>query len=325
MMREGHHFVSNEAATSFVNRNMISPDEVDVVLLVMLRNARRVLRHLEARHDLAVQYDWLETMRGRYLMQVFVDEATDLSAVQLACTIELANPDLRSWFACGDLRQRVTATGIRNEAEIEWLNRTTGVRIDIRKIDIGFRQSRKLRDFSDALATLLDKDAQKTKPLSETEEADDWPILAEHLSGPDLGQWLAARIDEVEKAIGWLPSIAVFVDGDDLIDPLLNVTQGALAQRTISIVGCKEGRVVGDASEVRVFDIQHIKGLEFEAVFFIGIDGLAQRLPDLYQRFLYVGVTRAATYLGVTCERGLPKLIEPLRPHFGMRGDWAGP
>ena len=66
----------------------------------------------------------------------------DLSAVQLACTIELAHPDLRSWFAAGDLRQRVTATGIRDEAEIEWLNRTTGVRIDIRKIDIGYRQSR---------------------------------------------------------------------------------------------------------------------------------------------------------------------------------------
>jgi superfamily I DNA/RNA helicase len=107
-------------------------------------------------------------------------------------------------------------------------------------------------------------------------------------------QWLAARIYEVEKAIGRLPSVAVFVDGDDLIDPLVNVTH-----------------------------IQHIKGLEFEAVFFIGIDGLAQRLPDLFQRFLYVGVTRAAPYLAVTCERALPNLIEPLRSHFGMSSDWA--
>jgi hypothetical protein len=104
----------------------------------MLRNARRVLRHVEGRPDSGVRYDWLETIRGRYLTQVFVDEATDLSAVQLACTIELTDPGLRSWFACGDLRQRVTATGIRTEAEIAWLNRTTGVRIDIRKIDTVF-------------------------------------------------------------------------------------------------------------------------------------------------------------------------------------------
>src|SRR5262249_18850885 len=152
-----------------------SPDEVDVVLLVMLRNARRVLRQVGAGHDPAVRYEWLETLRSRYLTQVFVDEATDLSAVQLACTIELSNPDLRSWFACGDLRQRVTATGIQNEKDIEWLNRATGVRIDIRNIDIGYRQGRKLRDFSDALAALLDKDSQGTKPPSETEDMDAWP------------------------------------------------------------------------------------------------------------------------------------------------------
>ena len=28
-------------------------------------------------------------------------------------------------------------------------------------------------------------------------------------------------------------------------------------------------------NDVRVFDIQHIKGLEFEAVFFVGVDRLA--------------------------------------------------
>jgi hypothetical protein len=325
MIREGRYFTSDQAIVDLVSRNMISPDEVDIVLLAMLRNARRVWRDGGGRRDPAVGYDWLQALRNRYLAQVFVDEATDLSAVQLACTIELSNPDLRSWFACGDLRQRVTASGIRSETEIDWLNGTTGVRIDIRKIDIGYRQSRKLRDFSDALGALLDRESVKTKPPSETEEADAGPLLAEQLSGAHVGKWLAARIEEVEDAIGWLPSIAVFVDGDNLVDPLVEVTKAALAQHSTRIVGCKEGRVVGDASEVRVFDIQHIKGLEFEAVFFIGIDKLAERLPDLFQRFLYVGVTRAATYLGITCEGGLPKLIEPLRSHFDKRADWAQP
>jgi hypothetical protein len=322
MIREGRYYVADDAVGDATNRNMISTDELDAVLLVILRNARRVLRHVDARRDGAVRYDWLETIRSRYLTQVFVDEATDLSAVQLACTIELANPELRSWFACGDLRQRVTATGIRSEAEIEWLNRTTGVRVDIQKIDIGYRQSRKLREFSDALAALLDRDAQKTRPPLEAEEADAWPLLAEGISGAALGTWLADRIQEVEEAIGGLPSIAVFVDGDVMIDPLVNATRAALAEWNISIVGCKEGRVVGDTNEVRVFDIHHIKGLEFEAVFFIGIDGLARRLQDLFQRYLYVGVTRAATYLGLTCEERLPELLEPLRPHFGDRTDW---
>ncbi|HAZ8153761.1 TPA: ATP-binding domain-containing protein [Escherichia coli] len=52
---------------------------------------------------------------------------------------------------------------------------------------------------------------------------------------------------------------------------------------------------------MRVFDIQHIKGMEFEAVFFVSIDQLATLHPALFGKYLYVGITRAATYLDVTC------------------------
>ena len=322
-MREGRHFVLNEATTDFFIRNRISPDEVDVLTLVMLRNARRIVQYPDGRRlELSTQHDWLENIKSRYLMQVFVDEATDLSAVQLACTIELANPKLRSWFACGDLRQRITANGMQDRSELEWLNSAAEIQIDIREIDIGYRQSQRLRDLADALAALDADGKVTTKAPRGSEEADVWPLLGEALSEDKLAAWLAERIHEVERAIGRLPSIAVFVDGDDLIDPLVKATQGILAERNIPIVGCKEGRVVGDAREVRVFDIQHIKGLEFEAVFFVGIDGLAQRIPDLFQRFFYVGVTRAATYLGLTCDGDLPGRLEPVRSHF-RTDSWA--
>lgn len=319
--REGRHFVPGEITTSFLARNKISPDEVDILMLVMLQNSRRIVQSDRGRLESTTQQEWLENIKSRYLMQVFVDEATDLSAVQLACTIELANPKLRSWFACGDLRQRITANGIRNRSEIEWVNRATGIQIEIREIDVGYRQSKRLRDLADALAA-LNGDQAITKAPKGSEEADVWPLLREGLSEDTLAEWLAERIYEVEAAIGRLPSVAVFVDGDDLVDPLVNATRPILAKRNIQIVGCKEGRVAGDAREVRIFDVQHIKGLEFEAVFFVGIDILAGRIPDLFQRFFYVGVTRAATYLGLTCAGVLPARLEAMRSHFST-GTWA--
>lgn len=127
-----------------------------------------------------------------------------------------------------------------------------------------------------------------------------------HQTGELLADWLADRITEVERAVRKLPSIAVFVDGDEQIDPLVNLLRPRLEERNIRIVGCKDGRVVGDRQEVRVFDVQHIKGLEFEGIFFVGIDHLAARLPEIFDRYFYVGVSRAATYLGVTCEAELP-------------------
>jgi hypothetical protein len=168
----------------------------------------------------------------------------------------------------------------------------------------------------DALERLKQEQKIKTAPPRGDEEADAWPVLEEKLSGNELAEWLAGRIYEVERAIGRLPSIAVFVDGDDKIDTLLAAIQPILSGRNIPIMGYRGGLVVGDEREVRIFDVKHIKGMEFEAVFFVGIDGLADRIPDLFLRFLYVGVTRAATYLGLTCERVLPKPLETVRSHF---------
>lgn len=50
------------------------------------------------------------------------------------------------------------------------------------------------------------------------------------------------------------------------------------------------------------------------------LDTLAQHAPELFDRYLYVGTTRAATYLSVHCETELPAILEPLEAQFGS--DW---
>jgi superfamily I DNA and RNA helicase len=118
-----------------------------------------------------------------------------------------------------------------------------------------------------------------------------------------------------------MPSIAVLVNDEEQVVPLAAALDVALTERSIRAVACTHGQTVGQDNDVRVFDIQHIKGLEFEAVFFIGVDDLATRLPDLFDKYLYVGTTRAATFLGVTTKGAdLPRSISPLAPLF--QRDW---
>ena len=105
--------------------------------------------------------------------------------------------------------------------------------------------------------------------------------------------------------------------------PLAEQLDRVLLENNLRVVACSKGQVVGQDSDIRVFDIQHIKGLEFEAVFFIGVDRLAAKQPSLFDKFLYVGATRAATYLGITCEQSLPQNIEALRSQFV--NDWSSP
>jgi hypothetical protein len=78
--------------------------------------------------------------------------------------------------------------------------------------------------------------------------------------------------------------------------------------------------VVSADTSVADLDVQHIKGLEFEGVFFVGVDRLADRFPDLFDKYLYVGTTRAAYYLGLTTEGfALPTKVASLRDAFGER------
>ena len=288
--------------------NALAPAEADILLLVMLRNARRASAMLR-------NAQWLKSIEDRYLMQVLVDEATDFSCVQLAAMLELSHPKIRSWLACGDFRQRITREGISGSGEVRWIQDVTGVdHIETQEIKTDYRQSSKLHALAEALAT------HSSEKLNSTSQDPD-PLLAEELVDALFASWLAGRILEVERSVGRLPSIAVFVDGDDRIDPLVNSVGPILAEHNVRIIGCHDGRVVGSEQEVRVFDIQYIKGLEFEAVFLVAIDTLAERLPDLFERYLYVGITRAATFLGITCDKRLPKALEFVRPFFAG-GNW---
>jgi DNA helicase IV len=147
------------------------------------------------------------------------------------------------------------------------------------------------------------------------------PVLLKGASNrSQLAEWLAARIGEIERLTGTMPSIALLVNLEEEVEPLAKEVDAALADRSLRAVACVRGQSVGQDNDVRVFDVQHIKGLEFEAVFFVGIDDLAERLPDLFDKYLYVGITRAATFLGVTVnDLALPEAIKSLEGHFQER------
>lgn len=94
----------------------------------------------------------------------------------------------------------------------------------------------------------------------------------------------------------------------------------ALTSNNIRAVPCPFGEMAGQENDARVFDVRHIKGLEFEAVFFLGIDRLAQRQPDLFEKYLYVGATRAAMYLGLTTgDDHLPTKVAALEGRFNKQ------
>ena len=249
-----------------------------------------------------------------------VDEATDFSPIQLGCMAVLAHPVTKSFFACGDFNQRLTTWGSRSIDDLKWVFRD----IEVKDIKVTYRQTRQLNELSRAIILATGGNDPGVALPDNVHNEGVSPALLEGASDLlAISRWLAQRIREIERFVGQLPSIAVFVDREANVRPLATALNSELATESARVVACVDGQVIGQDNDIRVFDVQHIKGLEFEAAFFIGVDILAKAHPELFEKFMYVGATRAATYLGMTCESELPSLILSLRPMFVP--DWKSP
>lgn len=296
----------------------IHPLELDIVLLAILRAAGDLISRPSVLRDIdSPAWSSLQPILGHYRNQVLVDEATDFSPIQLACMAALAHPQLRSFFACGDFNQRLTTWGARSTDDLKWVFAD----FDIKEITVSYRQSKQLNDLARAMIRAVAGTEQNVSLPANMDSSGVAPALLEHAGETAVVvSWLADRIREIERFVGQLPSTAIFVNTENDVAPVADALNAALAEHNIQVIACREGQAVGQESNVRVFDIQHIKGLEFEAVFFISIDQLAELHPALFDKYLYVGTTRAATYLGVTCEGTFPSAIESLRVYFCQ--DW---
>ncbi len=71
-----------------------------------------------------------------------------------------------------------------------------------------------------------------------------------------------------------------------------------LIESDISVTACANGNVLGDAQSVRLFAIQYIKGID--------VDSIATEKPDMIDKYLYVGLSRANLYLALTVNEKLP-------------------
>lgn len=291
----------------------ICPLELDLILLAILRSAADLSSSPSIQRDIDnPAWSSLKPIVDNYCNQILVDEATDFSPIQLACMAALANPRLRSFCACGDFNQRLTTWGTRSVEEIKWVFKD----LDIKKITVSYRQSKQLNELARALVRAVGGTGESAILPVHVNSDGVAPALLENSGDEVMVRWLAARIREIDGFMGQLPSTAIFVNSEEEVEFIAEALNAELSEHNIQVIACREGQAVGQESNVRVFNIQHIKGLEFEAVFFTKVDRLAKLHPDLFDKYLYVGMTRAATYLGLTCEGKLPPAIESLRSLF---------
>jgi hypothetical protein len=302
-----------------IKAKKITHNEIDILIYAMLRFAGKIFQERKdfLRND--TSFDLLENIKEQYRTQIVVDEAADFSAVQLGCMYQLAHPEFKSVSFAGDLMQRVTQSGLTDWSECEFISDS----LKKQELIISYRQTPILLK----IAGKLYENVIGQKPPFHSNNVDDnqdpRPLKYKVEHNENLGEWIAGRVQEIYEINGSkLPSIAIFVPEENDIDPTCQIIEEKLNEISIDVEKCKEGKVLGTDSKVRIFSVEYIKGLEFEGVFFLGIDAIHDKSPNLLDKYLYVGLTRATTFLGVTYESHFPEKIGFVEDSFQF-GNWS--
>ena len=252
-----------------------------------------------------------------------VDEATDFHLIDLISIYSLGDPEISSVTFSGDVMQRMKKEGISS-----WNDLKVFIpKFEVKDLAISYRQSPTLLELAQNIYKKSMHQDPEYIPFMDKDDLEPQPLIFQSDDKYEKIKWIAKRINEIYRAYGDnIPSIAIFhTDPNQLESFAAELSDyDELADYGIHVKASRTGEVLGDKNTVRVFSIEHIKGLEFEAVFFYDLDKIQQLDIDrkLIDRYLYVGLSRATFYLAVTLENNLDDSLNYLYQHLSSEKNW---
>ena len=318
LLREKSTYLKTDH-TADIRENKLSRSEVDLLIFIMLKNARSIFnRHRDLLSSPMLPNQILENIHDEYRIQVLVDEATDFSSLQLGCMFFLSHPNVNSLVLSGDPMQRVTNHGLADWQECDlFLKEFTP-----HTLDKNYRQSARLLQVAKNLYVQIMKKEAPFQTVYEKNKNDPPPLQFNAKKDRDaLAEWLSERISEIYRIHeNRLPSIAIFVPEESDIEPLYDTLVYPLNDRAFELDKCIDGKV-GDGEKVRIFSVKYIKGLEFQGAFLVDVDKIQRNTPNLVDKYLYVSLTRAAEFLGITYNGRFPSRLRVVQDEFHT-SDW---
>jgi len=244
-----------------------------------------------------------------------IDEITDFCECDIYAMESLLNNEYNSLTLSGDLMQRLTTSGITSWDNVKPLVKN----IKVVEMKTSYRQSTKLLKVAkDLYLDTIGQEPNYVAYMKSTKVPK--PIAYISSNERDKIEWIEKRISEVYKAYGkQLPSIAIFLNSKDDIPRFVRELEDTdfAIDNGIGVIDGSAGNVLGTKNQIRVYPIDVVKGMEFDVVFFHNIDKNSSE-SDMVKRYIYVGVSRAAFFLGITLEEETPDITK----YFAVGEKW---
>ncbi|MEZ5002150.1 MAG: ATP-binding domain-containing protein [Chitinophagales bacterium] len=269
----------------------------------------------------SLNHPYLNAFKTNCKPVIGIDEATDFSIIDLLAINSFRHPQLSSVTLSGDIMQRMTNDGLTSWEDFS--NVVAGT--ERKDLEVSYRQSPTLLSLAQSIYEKSTGNKANYKSYIEKDTAEPKPLFLVSDDEDEKLNWIAERIIEIYKAYGdSIPSIAIFLPNENQLEAFANKLGNldTLSDVGILVKACRNGEVLGDKNTVRIFSIDKIKGLEFEAVFFHNLDELQDQSlsTDLLLKYLYVGLSRATFYLGLTVAEELNSDLNFILENFDRTG-----
>lgn len=288
-------------------------DERNYILL-FVNEIIRELQKINAQAFNSNVHSYIEVYKEQQRFVIGIDEASDFSLIELACMHSFSHPSYNCTTLSGDLMQRMTNSGLTN-----WDNFLELVGDgELRHLSISYRQSSTLLELAKRFYEVVTEKKASYTSYSLPSPYEPKPVVKKFSDFEEKIEWITQKLLRINNTYdNKIPSTAIFVPDDEAV---MKVTKRLkqvedLAENGIDIRGVTKDGVTIDKSQVNVYNIEAIKGLEFEAVFFIDVDGINEADDQLLQKYIYVGISRAAYYLFVTYKNTLPSGLDILKEY----------
>lgn len=283
------------------------------LLLLIVNDLIGIINKVKSNHN--IKHRYINSYNELVRPIIGIDEVTDFSKVELKAMTSFALTDYHSITMAGDLMQRLTVCGIKDWDILDEVVRKKQV-IELRT---SYRQSKRMLEVAQQLyEDTIGKSPKYVAYLHENKVPR--PLMYTADSESKKIKWIEKRIEEVYKAYcGHLPATAIFLNSKEDVTPFVEEMRksSTLQNAGIDIVDGSAGNVTGSKQEIRVYPINVVKGLEFDVVFFHNIDS-AGFSDEIIKRYIYVGVSRAAFFLGATLSNDVPAISQ----YFSKQKNW---
>lgn len=281
------------------NGKRLHREELELIIGVINHMLLSIYKKSRTRFEAMKKNKYVEAYCENVKHVIGVDEATDYSLIDYYFISSFLHYEYSSLTLCGDIMQGLNDNGIRSWDE---LKKNLLPNLEVFELKKSYRQVPTLVDMSKEIyKDDLGVDAPYETAMDRS-KAEPAPIFFISDDMEEKAEWMAKRILEVMNYYkGTIPSIAILVGDDVDIKELVEEMNDQDYLNGIQIFDCSEGRTATSKKSVKVFRLSEVKGMEFEVAFFYDIDdALKGQSVEMMRRYLYVGISRAASHLAAT-------------------------